>query len=354
MAKISPLEKLKEKTADMKKPMFQQEIFIKSNLFVLPELRGLIPPLKAEEQEQLEANLLANGIKDPLTVWETTPVVVKNGLDAKSISIQLVDGLSENDKIYVLIDGHNRYDLAQKHVLDYRINIESFEDMETVRDYMINYQIGRRNLTPEQTSYLRGLRYNKMKAGNKSGREVNVAEKLAEEYNVSTRTIKRDSDFAKGMDELSPDLKQEVLSGQTQLPRDAVKALAKKKPGKPVESIDELNAILEKMPKSFKSLDDLKGNSEAPDKKKSGTIADLIKGVVASGTATVTEDTSKKEQKGADSELIKFVKQDYRAQDGEAAHLQMGLRSLLKEDLSKKETLKLLIEKANMLLSVLE
>ncbi|WP_373513775.1 hypothetical protein [Persicitalea sp.] len=354
MAKTSPLDKLKQKTADLKIPMFQQEIFIKSNLNVIPELRSLIPPLKADEQEQLEANLLANGIKDPLTVWETTVAVVKSGLDSKSASNQLLDGLADDAKIYVLIDGHNRYDLAQKHGLDYRINIESFDNMVTVRDYMINYQLGRRNLTPEQSSYLRGLRYNKLREGNKSGREVNVAEKLANEYNVSTRTIKRDSGFAKGMDELSPEFKQEVLSGQTQLPREAVKALAKKKPAKPIESLDELNAVLEKMPKAFKSLDDLKGKPENADHKRSGTIADLIQGVVASETTTAEAKDSGKAQEDSDSELIKFVKEDYRVEDSQAAKLQMRLKSLLNEDLSKKDTLKLLIEKANELLSVLE
>ena len=354
MAKTSPLDKLKEKTADMKKPMFQQEIFIKSNLIVLPELRSLIPPLKQEEKEQLESNLLAKGIKDPLSVWETTPTVVRSGLGSESASNQLLDGVADDSKVYILIDGHNRHDLAENHGLDYRINIESFGDMEAVRDYMINYQLGRRNLTPEQASYLRGLRYNKMKEGNKSGRDVNVAEKLAGEYNVSPRTIKRDAGFAKGMDELSPGLKQEVLSGQTQVPRGAVKALAKKKPTKPVESIDELNAVLEKMPKAFKSLDELKHKPEDSDKKKSGTIASLIEGVMASESGVASAKGSKETLADSDSELVKFVKEDYLAADSEAAKLQIGIRNLLNEDLSKKETLNLLIEKANQLLSVLE
>lgn len=291
MAKTSALDKLKEKTADMKKPMFQQEIFIKSNLIVIPELRNLIPPLKSDEQEQLEGNLLENGIKDPLTVWETTPTEVRNGLDPESTSNELVADIAEDAKVYVLIDGHNRYDLAQKHALDYRINIDSFANMETVRDYMINYQLGRRNLAPQQSSYLRGLRYNKMKEGNKSGREVNVAEKLAEEYKVSARTIKRDSGFAKGVDELSAAMKQEVLSGQTPLPRSAVKTQARKKPEKPIESLDE---------------------------------------------SMVSDSPSDK------------------IQDSEVAKLQVDLKSFLKEDLSDKGTIKLLIEKANQLLRVLE
>ena len=33
------------------------------------EFQALIPPLSAEERAQLEANLLADGCRDPLVVW---------------------------------------------------------------------------------------------------------------------------------------------------------------------------------------------------------------------------------------------------------------------------------------------
>ena len=54
------------------------------------EFESLIPPLSAEEFQQLEENCLRDGIRDALIVWEQ-------------------DG---ND---ILIDGHNRFRIVGKH-----------------------------------------------------------------------------------------------------------------------------------------------------------------------------------------------------------------------------------------------
>ncbi len=59
------------------------------------EFQALIPPLTAEEQGQLEANLLAEGCRDPLVVWAR-------------------DGDAQPP---VLLDGHHRYDICQAHRL---------------------------------------------------------------------------------------------------------------------------------------------------------------------------------------------------------------------------------------------
>ncbi len=80
--------------------------------------RKLIPPLSSEEYAQLEENCKADGIRDPLVVWRGT-----------------------------LIDGHNRYDIAQKHGLDYTVVEKEFEDENHVKIWMIRNQKGRRNLT---------------------------------------------------------------------------------------------------------------------------------------------------------------------------------------------------------------
>ena len=37
-----------------------------------PEFKALIPPLSADESAQLEANLVADGCRDPLVVWGDT------------------------------------------------------------------------------------------------------------------------------------------------------------------------------------------------------------------------------------------------------------------------------------------
>lgn len=84
---------------------------------ILKELEVLIPPLTSEEFKQLERNILEEGIRDPLVTW--------NG---------------------ILVDGHNRYRIAQEHDMNYVTVEKEFADMNAVKEWMINNQFGRRNL----------------------------------------------------------------------------------------------------------------------------------------------------------------------------------------------------------------
>ena len=81
------------------------------------KFRDLIPPLTADERKQLEENILKDGIRDPLVVWEGT-----------------------------LVDGHNRYEIAQKHGLEYRVVEKEFRDEDEATLWIIDNQFGRRNL----------------------------------------------------------------------------------------------------------------------------------------------------------------------------------------------------------------
>lgn len=94
------------------------------------EFRTLIPPLTAEEFSQLEANCLENGIQDSLKTW--------NG---------------------VLVDGHNRYEIAQKHGLEFRTEEMEFTSRDDVKLWIIKNQLGRRNLS----TYDRGVLALKLK-----------------------------------------------------------------------------------------------------------------------------------------------------------------------------------------------
>ncbi len=98
--------------------------------------------------------------------------------------------------------------------------------------WIINNQLGRRNLTPEQISYLRGKRYiaeKKEKIDNliqnasidqndlSINSIVSTASKLAEEYKVGEATIKRDGQFARAVDKLSeiqPNIRTDLTSHQ--------------------------------------------------------------------------------------------------------------------------------------------
>jgi hypothetical protein len=218
---------------------------LKNSIKIDEDLRNFIPVLTENEKSQLETNILAEGVREPLIIWE-----------------------EEN----ILVDGHNRYEIAQKHKIDFKIITKSFTSKEEVYLWMINNQLGRRNLTLEQASYFRGKRYEreKIKQGSVKGtvkgsdKKIkyhndtlyggenknidfnglnsdfnsdlinestnNTAEKLAKEYDTSPITIKRDADFAKGLDLIgkeNPELKTDILAGKTKISKNEIQKLAK-------------------------------------------------------------------------------------------------------------------------------
>lgn len=226
------MSSMREKTSTLPTSLLSTEENIKSQIQILDELRDLIPPLAEEEYAHLQQNLLKHGVKDPLTVWETTSTALRFD--------------EENRPIYVLVDGHNRYRISQKHKLDYRINLLRFTSLEEAKDYMIDFQLGRRNLSPEQIAYLRGLRYLQQKTirgGNKLSTNpiVDVSVALGKEYGVSSRTIKRDGDFAAGLDKLNLEQKQEILTGKKKIVRSSIEAMAKIDLVASNTTVDEVN-----------------------------------------------------------------------------------------------------------------
>lgn len=91
---------------------------VATELKINPEFEKLIPPLTKDEYEQLEKNVLAEGIRDALVTWRGT-----------------------------LIDGHNRYRIAENYGLPYSVVEKHFENEDQVKVWMIDNQKGRRNLT---------------------------------------------------------------------------------------------------------------------------------------------------------------------------------------------------------------
>jgi hypothetical protein len=246
---------------------------IKQQIIILDELRDLIPPLQAEESNQLERNILAEGCREALLIWQTTA----NVLDTNS---------TQTSTAYILVDGHNRYGICLKHKLNFKIHLISFDSLKEVRDYMIDNQLGRRNLIPEQASYLRGLRYNTEKQDKgkytrveHKGQNVpydivdskaensdeNIGEihkgqnvpygsfskkestsvRLSKQYNVSEKTIKRDAEFAEGLNLLSPELKKDILSGRLKAKKSDIQQLTQiEKPESPIDSLEKVSNLV--------------------------------------------------------------------------------------------------------------
>lgn len=182
-----------------------------TELMINAEFKKLIPPLTPEEFAQLEQNCLAEGIRDAIVTW--------NGY---------------------IIDGHNRYEIAQRYDLEFKVIESEFESENDVIEWMLCNQLGRRNLNETQKSYLRGVRQRNEK--NKIGtnrftidRDAKVAplktsEKLAEEYNVSKRTIENDAQFSKGLDlisEVAPEKTNEILLEKTNFTKQEIQEFSK-------------------------------------------------------------------------------------------------------------------------------
>lgn len=104
---------------------------IKDLILYDEEFRNLIPPLSEEEYKQLEENCIRDGIRDPLVVW------------------RLDDGSA------FLVDGYNRSKIAMEHGLRVETKDMHFETRDDAICWIINNQLGRRNIHPLDETALR-------------------------------------------------------------------------------------------------------------------------------------------------------------------------------------------------------
>ena len=89
-------------------------------------LKAYIDPLTPDEHESLERSILAEGCRDSLVVWGD-----------------------------LLIDGHNRYGICQKHGLPFNtVQATQFKNMDDVHLWMIDQHLGRRSVSDFQRGVL--------------------------------------------------------------------------------------------------------------------------------------------------------------------------------------------------------
>ena len=82
------------------------------------EFKNLIAPLTSEEYLKLEENILAEGCREPIILWQN-----------------------------IIIDGHNRFDICTKHGIPYETVNKDFESKQEAMAWMIDNQLGRRNIS---------------------------------------------------------------------------------------------------------------------------------------------------------------------------------------------------------------
>lgn len=190
------------------------------------EFKALIPPLSVSEYEQLEENLIKKGCRDPICVWEG-----------------------------IIIDGHNRYEICNRHEIPYTTQCIDLNDRNEVIAWICINQIDHRNMTEETRRYLIGKRYEtekyiqlpnlEMKNQHSSefegrpkflykpiseSRRSKTARRLGEEYHLSHATIEKYAIYTRAIDILvikDHELVAKILSGQTKVSQENVVELSR-------------------------------------------------------------------------------------------------------------------------------
>ena len=197
-----------------------------------PEFESRIPPLTDDEFQQLEENILADGvIISPIVVWEG-----------------------------VVIDGHNRFRIVEKHPhISFTTCERQFENRYEALAWICKNQLGRRNLTFQQKKYLIGKQYDSEKAshgGDRKSEEVKssgqkahliadkkTAERIAEENGINEKTVRRAAQYSRAVDladEVEPGIRKEILSGAIKATDKEITALASADPEERPTLIEEL------------------------------------------------------------------------------------------------------------------
>ena len=191
-----------------------------ATLKIEPEFRDKIPPLTEAEFQQLRENIMEAGeVYEPIRVW--------NG---------------------VVVDGHNRLKVIEEHPeIKWSAREMDFVDKWAAFDWMYRNQLGRRNLTDEQRTYMIGKMYEARKNshgnnaergedgkylsaqnGHLGERRVRQDEVIGKELGIGHNTVRRAEKFAKGVDTLkqvSQEAADKVLMGKSKATKAQISTL---------------------------------------------------------------------------------------------------------------------------------
>ena len=135
------------------------------------QFSSLIPKSTQDERSQLKELLREEGCTHALVVWNN-----------------------------ILLDGHNRFKLCQELKIDFEIDFRQFEDRKAAHDWIIKTQLGRRNISDDWFSNLRGQMYNSTKSarggdrGNQYTKAVIPPRTSYPVFSIEESEISRDTD----------------------------------------------------------------------------------------------------------------------------------------------------------------
>ncbi|MCL2572362.1 MAG: hypothetical protein FWE11_08150 [Defluviitaleaceae bacterium] len=147
-----------------------------------PEFKALIPPLLDDELNQLEENILSQGrCRDAITIWKG-----------------------------VILDGHNRYSICQKHNIPFNtINIH-LANRKDAYIWILENQLGRRNISKAMKIELAIQKAQLIK----ESKSIDVRKTAAKDSKSSERTVQRYMTIRKLAD---PELLAKVQSGEEKI-----------------------------------------------------------------------------------------------------------------------------------------
>jgi len=163
------------------------------------EVKKHLSMLRPEEFEQLEQNIMKEGCRDPLVLWNDT-----------------------------LIDGHNRLKICLKYGISFDTVPLEFEGIEDVLDWVDRNQLGRRNLTKDQFTLSLGRIYNRRKKAHGGDRasgknyHLKTSEVIGQEFGVSEKTVRNAGEKAAAIDHAAPELIEKVQQGEVSVSAAAI------------------------------------------------------------------------------------------------------------------------------------
>lgn len=200
-----------------------------TELIIDREFRDLIRPLMKDEYRHLEENLLADGCREPLTVWKG-----------------------------IIVDGHNRYEICSRLGIPFEVRERHFDNREEAIIWICANQLGRRNISDETRRYLIGKRYeaekviagrrnysgwNQYRKREESGdlpyevidpeaqpEKIRTSQRIGEEYHLAHGTVEKYGTYSKALDAIAkkdPAMLPRILSGRYKISHDNVLALSR-------------------------------------------------------------------------------------------------------------------------------
>lgn len=219
-------------------------------LQVNKDFKNLIRPLNRKEFLQLEENLISDGCREPIVVWNR-----------------------------VIVDGHNRYEICSRHEIPFAIEEKEFECKEAAIAWICANQLGRRNITEETRKFLIGMQYESEKIVNSrknvlgvnqygvpEGVDRNVAmerqpvsiaptghltaQRIAEDNNISPGTVQKYAVYTRALERIgqkAPTLVPKILAGQCKISHKNILELSQMSP----EEVKKVARRIEKSQQPF-------------------------------------------------------------------------------------------------------